>query len=310
MSTRGPNGNNASDGRDGPGRPGAVPTRVILACEMIEDEVRLALGALPSADRPIVVWVESGLHDRPQRLQAALQTLIDRLDEAAEQGAPVALPSVRPGRGPADERREEVPVGPATEIIMALGFCGQGLQGLVSKHSSLVFPRVDDCISLFLNRGCVREAIPRDPRSYYLTRGWFRHDSSVAQAFGEWTERYGEERATKLREALFAGYERVGLIDTKAYDVADCIDQSRAYADQLALEHVIVPGSVQLLERLFKGERDSELIVVPPGEPISFLHLFAATDDQITQTEGKASPNCSPSDQDGGTEDSGDASSQ
>ncbi len=301
MSTRG------LKGRDG---AGAVPARVILACEMIEDEVRLALSSLPPEERPTVVWVESGLHDRPQRLQAALQMLIDRLDESAEIGAAVSLPSVRPGRGPADERREDVLVQPASEIILALGFCGQGLQGLVSKRSSLVFPRVDDCISLFLNRGCTREAIPRDPRSYYLTRGWFRHDSSVAQAFGDWTERYGEERATKLREALFAGYERVGLIDTKAYDVGDCIDQSQAYADQLALEHVIVPGSVQLLERLFKGERDSELIVVPPGEPISFLHLFAAPDDHTTHDEGQASLNCALSDLDGGTQESGDASSQ
>jgi hypothetical protein len=31
---------------------------------------------------------------------------------------------------------------------------------------------------------------------------------------------------------------------------------------------------VQLLERLFKGERDSEIVVVPPREKIGFNHLF------------------------------------
>ena len=49
-----------------------MPGRVILACEMIEDEVRLALESLPAEDRPPLVWVESGLHDRPERLQASL----------------------------------------------------------------------------------------------------------------------------------------------------------------------------------------------------------------------------------------------
>ena len=249
---------------------------VILACEMIEDEVRLALRAVAPEDRPALIWVESGLHDRPERLQVALQELIDLLDEGARTHTGATLPSVRPGRGPASERREEVVVEPAEEVLLALGFCGKGLQGLVSEKLTLVFPRVDDCVSLFLNHGCAREEIPRDPRTYYLTRGWFRHDSSVAQAFADWTERYGAERATKLRQAMFTGYERVSLIDTQAYDVADCVDQSQAYADELDLEHVIVAGSVQLLVRLFKGERDSEIVAVPPGEAIGFLHLFAA----------------------------------
>ena len=62
---------------------------VILACEMIEDEVELALEALPPGARLPVVWVESGLHDRPERLNAALQQLIDRLDEGAVAGEAV-----------------------------------------------------------------------------------------------------------------------------------------------------------------------------------------------------------------------------
>lgn len=251
--------------------------RVILACEMIEDEVRLALEALPGQGRPPVAWVEAGLHDRPERLQAELQRLVDLLDEGARSRTTVELPSVTPGVGPADQRRTRVQVGPVSEVLLALGFCGKGLQGLRSQELELIFPRVDDCISMLLNSGCVREEIPRDTRSYYVTRGWFRHNSSFNQGFAEWAERYGQDRAVSLRRAMFTGYERVSLIDTKAYDVAGCIDQSRAYAEELALEHGIVEGSVQLLERLFRGERDSEIVVVPVGQPIGFGHLFAAT---------------------------------
>ncbi len=248
--------------------------RVILACEMIEDEVRLALDALPPADRPPLVWMESGLHDRPETLQAALGRLIRLLDEGAEKGEPVAVPSVRPGRGPASERREEVVVGPVSEVILALGFCGSALKDLSAENLTLVFPRVDDCVSLLLNDGCAREEIKRNPRCYYLTRGWFNHSSSMIDSFDEWDERYGRERADKLRATMYAGYEAIQLIDTQAYQVEECIDQSQEVADRLKLDHGVVRGSVQLLERLLKGERDSEIVAVPPKEKIGFNHLF------------------------------------
>jgi hypothetical protein len=164
-------------------------------------------------------------------------------------------------------------VEPVEEVLLALGFCGNALQGLSAEHLTLVFPRVDDCISLLLNRGCVREEIPRNPRHYYLTRGWFNHESSLKQAFDDWEKSYGAERAAQLRRKLFAGYRQVSLIDTQAYDVEECIDQSRNVAEDLELEHGVVPGSVQLLERLFKRERGSEIVEVPPKEAIGFNHL-------------------------------------
>ena len=46
-------------------------------------------------------------------------------------------------------------------------------------------------------------------------------------------------------------------------------------ADDLELAHGVVQGSVQLLEKLFRGERDSEIVVVPPAEPIGFTHLVS-----------------------------------
>ena len=248
--------------------------RVILACEMIEDEVRLALESLPPVERPPLVWIESGLHDRPESLQASLSGLIKLLDEGAAAGRPVAVPSVRPGRGPAAQRRQDVTVGPVSEVVLAIGFCGNALKDLGAEHLTLVFPRVDDCVSLLLNDGCKREDIKRNPRCYYLTRGWFNHSSSMIDSFDEWDERFGLERADRLRATMYAGYEQVNLIDTQAYEVEECLDLSQAVADRLRLEHGVVRGSVQLLERMFKGEKDSEIVAVPPNEKISFNHLF------------------------------------
>jgi hypothetical protein len=257
---------------------------VILACEMLEDEVHLALRAVPADERPPLVWMQSGLHDRPERLREVLQHLIDELDAAAETGIPATLPSVRPGRGPAAERSEQVQVGPVEEVVLAMGFCGGALRGLSAKHLSVVVPRADDCISLLLNRGCRREDIQRDPRSYYVTRGWFGHESTLKESFEDWQERFGAERAARLRRSMFAGYERVDLIDTDAYDVQECVQESTALADSLELEHSVVPGSVQLLERLFKG--GGEIVIVPPGEPVELVHLFGAKVGQEAGQKG------------------------
>ncbi len=251
---------------------------VILACEMIEDEVRLALETLAPEEQPPVVWVESGLHDRPERLHAALTALLEKLDQGAHAGQVVAVSSVRPGPGPARGRREQIMVEPVDTVFLAFGFCGKALNGLSAEHVRLMFPRVDDCVSLLLNRGCLREEVPRNPRHYYMTRGWFNHESSLKEAFDDWEDRYGPERAAKLRKVMFAGYECVNLIDTQAYAVSECLEQSRGVADTLELDHRVVQGSVQLLGRLFRGEVDSEIVAVPPGETISFGHLFTAQD--------------------------------
>jgi len=250
--------------------------RIIVACEMIEDEVRLALQLLPPEQRPPVIWVESGLHDRPERLHAALSAIIARLDQGAELGIPVAVSSVRPGRGPADTRREEIKVGPVSKVLLAFGFCGNALAGIGARNLTLVVPRVDDCITLLLNRGGRREEVPRNPRHYYLTRGWFCHESSLMEAFDEWVRRYGAEKAARLQKAMFSGYETVSLIDTKAYDVNEWQEQAHKVASTLGLKSNVVEGSVQLLAKLFRGDKDSEIVVVAPGETLTLEHLFKA----------------------------------
>lgn len=242
---------------------------------MIDDEVRLVLERL--ADQAgcfPLVWIESGLHDRPEKLRDHIQSLLDLLDAAALAGTPAVLPSVEPGRGPGSERSTEVVVPPVHDVLLALGYCGNGLQGLVSRTARLVFPRVDDCISLFLNHGCSRSEIERDAHAFYLTKGWLAHNNALLDSHDEWVQRFGPEKAHHLRKASMAAYRRYTLIDTGAYDVASQMPRVQEMADDLELEQTLVPGSLQLLERLVAGPWDSEVVVVPPGEAITIFHLF------------------------------------
>ncbi len=254
---------------------GPASTAVVFACEMIDDEVRLALDDLAGRVPPMpLVWLESGLHDRPEKLRDHIQDLIDRLDEAHTRGGEARLPSVVPGQGPAEERTHVVTVPPADDVLLAMGYCGNGLQGLVSRTARLVFPRVDDCISLFLNHGCCRSEIKRDAHAFYLTKGWLSHNNAFLESHAGWERRFGPERALQLRKASLAAYQRFTLIDTGAYDVAEQTPRVEELAAELELASTCVPGSIQLLERLFAGPWDSEIVVVPPGRKLTIMDLF------------------------------------
>ena len=154
---------------------------VILACEMIEDEVRLALEGIALERRPPLVWVESGLHDRPQTAAGG----VAGADRPARRRCPRRhgrQPPFRPSRA-----------GPG---------CGASARGArrarsrkcsslsvsAARHSRIGRPTPDAWCSrgwTTASRCCsieaVREEIPRNPRSYYLTRGWFCHDNSMAR---------------------------------------------------------------------------------------------------------------------------------
>jgi hypothetical protein len=87
-------------------------------------------------------------------------------------------------------------------------------------------------------------------------------------------KRFGQEKAYKLLKATMTAYQRISLIDTGAYDLAGSQPETEALAGDLRLEHTVVPGSVQLLERLFAGPWDSEIVVIPPGKVITLWHLL------------------------------------
>jgi hypothetical protein len=180
-------------------------------------------------------------------------------------------------------RLEEVTVAPAGDILFATGFCGKGLEGLVSRAARMVFPRVDDCISLLLNCGCTREEIQRDAHAFYFTRGWLCHKNPMLDSCEKYKKRFGPGNAYKRLRAALAAYQRITLIDTGAYDLAGSQLETVALAKNLELEHTVVPGSVQLLERLLTGAWDSEIVVIPPGEPITIWHLFGTCSTPINR---------------------------
>ena len=213
--------------------------QVLIACEMIEDEVRAALDC--TGAELDVIWVERGFHIQPAILRAELQRLIDWADSHG-----------------------------ARQILLAFGLCGGGAENLHTHQALLAAPRFDDCVNFMLETGerCCRGKARAGV--YYLTRGWTQEGASLPmKQWVEYTERFGERKAKRLMEAMFGAYRSVTLIDNGCYDLDDVMPIAHEIANSIGVDDVCqVDGSNKVLEKLLTGDWDDDIVVCNPGRPV------------------------------------------
>jgi len=216
----------------------------VVACQTIEDEVGLALER--SGLNLPVSWVESGLHNLPDKLRVRVQEEID--------GA-CARPETE-------------------QVLLAFGACGNSLVGVTARDCALVIPRIDDCISLLLGSMDRRHQLGTNCGTYFLTRGWLENERNLEKEYRRTVKLYGEERARRLFKKMLSHYSRAMLIDTGAYDVEASLTLAQLFASTLDLRLETVRGTVDILERLFRGDWDNEFIVLEPGETLALNHFL------------------------------------
>ena len=62
--------------------------------------------------------------------------------------------------------------------MLAYGMCGNGLKGIRAGIHTLLMPRTEDCIAIFLGSNeAYRTEFLEHPGTYYLTGGWFEAGS-------------------------------------------------------------------------------------------------------------------------------------
>ena len=224
-------------------------SKKIIVCETIIKEM---LPLLP----PDMEYqtVESGLHLRPEKLRAALQTFIDESDAKA--------------------------------IILGYGLCSMAVVGLKSDHSTLVVPRLDDCIALFLgSQKRYREQLSKEPGTYYLSKGWIDAGVNLIEEFKVMEERYGKKRADMVKKRMLQHYTRLAFIDIGHRDQDYYREFSRKAADELELFYEEIKGTERLLKKMIHGPWDHDFVVAPPGHTIS-LDDFGMTPDQTISPPG------------------------
>jgi hypothetical protein len=216
----------------------------ILACETVRDELEYALDTV-GVDYD-VRWVESGLHNYPDKLRKRLQEDLDALTGC--------------GR-----------------VLMAFGCCGNAVVGLETGDYELVIPRVDDCLSMLIGSTEKRIELSENGSTYFLTPGWLRGGRNVSEEYQHAIRRYGENAGQIIMKKLFAHYRYLGLLDTGIYNTADALPELVRMADQLGLAHKVLPASVEYLCDLLRGPWEAgRYVIVPPRSVLEDFPLQMA----------------------------------
>ena len=212
----------------------------VISCRTVEDEVNAAAKRV-GLDAPIV-WLESGLHNTPKILCERLQEELDKLS--------------------------------ADRVLLAMGFCGNSLAGLVTGDYELIIPRVDDCISLLLGGVERRVEVSRELAAYFFTEGWMRGERNIWNEYLYTVEKYGEDMADTIMEMMYSHYRTLAMLECGIGDLDALSEQIRPLAEALGLERTRVPATLGFIEQLFTGPWDEEqFLIVPPHTAIDGLML-------------------------------------
>lgn len=213
---------------------------LVMACATVIEEMLPHLP--PGIDHQVF---DFGLHVNPEKLRRTLQDAIDAVS------------------------------GQYGTIILGYGLCSQAVIGIKANHCTLVVPRVDDCIAIFLgSRSAYRVQSQAEPGTYYLTKGWIEVGDTPFAEYDRMIQRYGSKRAERIMNLMLANYKRLALINTGQYELERYRDYARRTAERFGLRYEEIEGSDGLVKKMIYGPWDDDFVVVQPDEVIQYEHFF------------------------------------
>ena len=186
--------------------------------------------------------LDFGLHTDPKSLKISLQNALDSSDPDIE------------------------------TILLGYGLCSQAVVGLRSGSRTLIIPRVDDCIAIFL--GSVAEyqkQYSAIPGTYYLTKGWIESGDTPFSEYDILVKHYGEQIAQRITNKFLKNYTRLAFINTSNNKLEDYRERARSLAGRFNLHYEEIQGSDTIIKKMLYGPWNDGFVVVPPGKTISFL---------------------------------------
>ena len=214
--------------------------RRVIACETVIEEM---LPFLPE-DVPHEV-LDFGLHIKPAELKKVLQEKIDEASPKAE------------------------------VLLLGYGLCSMAVVGLKATTATLVIPRTDDCIGIFLGScNAYKEQTRKEPGTYYLTKGWVEAGDTPFEEHKLLIEKYGEEKAERMTRLMLKNYKRLAFINTGVYEIDRYQEYARKTAEKFNLLFEEIAGSPALVRKMVFGPWDGEFVVVPPDGTVTY-HDFS-----------------------------------
>ena len=209
----------------------------LIACAAVIEEM---LPFMPSRMSHEVL--DFGLHTDPKSLKGALQNAID-----------CSAPDIE-------------------TILLGYGLCSQAVVGLRSGSRTLIIPRVDDCIAIFLGSAVEYQKQYRSvPGTYYLTKGWIESGDTPFNEYDLLVKRYGEQIAQRIVGQILKNYTRLAFISTGNNGLEHYREFARSVAEQFGLRYEEIEGSAVLIKKMLYGSWSDEFVIIPPGKTVSFF---------------------------------------
>jgi hypothetical protein len=209
----------------------------LIACAAVTDEMSPLMPPRMSYE-----VLDFGLHTNPKSLKRALQNAIDS-----------SAPSI-------------------DTILLGYGLCSQAVVGLRSGHHTLIIPRVDDCIAIFLGSADeYHRQYCSVPGTYYLTKGWIEFGDTPFSEYDILVKHYGEQIAQRITNQILKNYTRLAFINTCNNELEHYRERARSMADRFGLRYEEIRGSNAIIKKMLYGPWDDEFIMIPPGKTVSFF---------------------------------------
>ena len=220
----------------------ATPRVTVIACATVIEEMLPLL--TPGMNYEVL---DFGLHLHPGSLRESLQSTIDIASTQAD------------------------------TIILGYGLCSMAVVGLKATGCTLIVPRVDDCIAIFLGScAAYKEQSSKEPGTYYLTKGWIEVADTPFEEHKRLTARYDQKRADRMIELTLRNYSRLAFIDSGVYQQDRYRQYARDAAEQFGLRYEEIRGADTLVKKMLFGPWDDDFVVARPGEAITYADFNTA----------------------------------
>lgn len=211
--------------------------RKIITCRALAPVLESCL----KTDEPLTI-LDIALHLQPDRLRS---TLNDTIQSVEQEGA---------------------------TVLLGYGLCGRALEGVCSRKSTLVLPRVDDCVGALLgSRDRHRRFLLEHPGSYFMEPRWLDTELNIFTQINKGLDRIPPQRRKQLLRTALKHYERLVMLSGKTRD-REAEDRCAELARDHDLLFQAADQDLELMQKLVQGHwNEREFIVVPPGTPISMF---------------------------------------
>ena len=203
---------------------------VFIACRVFE---QLLARHIPAELKDRVTFLDYGLHASPKNLRKTLQAEIDS----------ITIPSL---------------------IVLGYGMCGNGLKDIQSGIHTLLMPKTDDCIAIFLGSDeAYRTEFNTNPGTYYLTGGWLEAGSDPLKEYEKYVEKYGQKTADFVMNEQYKNYKRIALVGHSDEDLSAYRERAMLvaeYAKRWGMTYHEISGSDAYVRKLIEVALDNSKV--------------------------------------------------